>query len=103
MHLPTGKEKDSAICSEAMTSQVSICSCSNDGVVALLDCRLSHNKGVAMDVDRRHKALLKCEAKLPADTFSSPVMLGNSVVLGCRDDNLYCLEWIQDNSVKFGR
>lgn len=32
------------------------------------------------------------EYKLPGETFSSPVVVGFSVLIGCRDDFLYCLQ-----------
>jgi outer membrane protein assembly factor BamB len=30
--------------------------------------------------------------KLPGDVFSSPVMLDGRIFVGCRDNNLYCLQ-----------
>ena len=35
---------------------------------------------------------LRAEVALPAHVFSSPVLLGSMLVVGCRDDHLYCLE-----------
>jgi hypothetical protein len=32
-------------------------------------------------------------AQLPAEAFSAPVAFDGRVVLGCRDDHLYCLTW----------
>jgi hypothetical protein len=31
--------------------------------------------------------------QMPAATYSAPVAFGQCVVLGCRDDHLYCLAW----------
>lgn len=28
---------------------------------------------------------------LPGEVFSSPIAVNNSIVLGCRDNNIYCL------------
>lgn len=30
--------------------------------------------------------------KFPSETFSSPVVVGKQVIIGCRDDNVYCLD-----------
>ena len=30
--------------------------------------------------------------RLPGDVFSSPVVVGSEVVVGCRDDNVYCMQ-----------
>ena len=30
--------------------------------------------------------------QLPGEIFSSPVVIGERIVVGCRDDNVYCLE-----------
>ena len=32
-------------------------------------------------------------AQLPSETFAAPVAFGRYVVLGCRDNHLYCLQW----------
>ena len=32
-------------------------------------------------------------AQLPAESFSAPVVFDGRIVLGCRDDHLYCLTW----------
>ena len=32
-------------------------------------------------------------AQLPAESFSAPVVFDGRMVLGCRDDHLYCLTW----------
>ncbi len=44
----------------------------------------------------RHKCILPrtvAGAQLPAEAFSAPVAFDGRVVLGCRDDHLYCLTW----------
>ena len=30
--------------------------------------------------------------QLPGEIFSSPVIVGDRIVVGCRDDNVYCIE-----------
>ena len=30
--------------------------------------------------------------EMPSEVFSSPVVHGNEIFIGCRDDNVYCLE-----------
>ena len=58
-----------------------VVSCSNDGVVSVLEV------DPLMEVVK-----LRAEVALPAHVFSSPVLLGSMLVVGCRDDHLYCLE-----------
>lgn len=54
-----------------------VCACSTAGTLYLLDvntgrCLATHN--------------------LPGQVFSSPVVVGNALFIGCRDNNLYCLQ-----------
>ena len=35
--------------------------------------------------------------KLPGEIFSSPLIFGNRIVIGCRDNNVYCLKIIANN------
>ena len=58
-----------------------VVSCSNDGVVSVLEA------DPFMETVK-----LRAEVVLPAHVFSSPVLLGSMLVVGCRDDHLYCLE-----------
>ena len=30
---------------------------------------------------------------LPGEVFSSPVCIGERIIIGCRDDHVYCLDW----------
>jgi acyl-CoA synthetase len=34
-------------------------------------------------------------AQLPGEVFSSPVFVDSWVLLGCRDDHLYCLKVVE--------
>ena len=48
-------------------------------------------KGTLYELDITDGHILKTFA-LDGEVFSSPVIVGNKVVVGCRDDYLYCLE-----------
>lgn len=37
------------------------------------------------------------EYLLPHEVFSSPVAVGNTVVIGCRDNFLYCFDFLRSN------
>ena len=39
---------------------------------------------------RSGEVLASCQ--LPGEVFSSPVVVGDYLVVGCRDDYVYCLE-----------
>lgn len=54
-----------------------VCVCSSRGTLYLLDM-------VTGDV--------RASLKLPQDVFSSPVVVDNHIVVGCRDDCVYCIE-----------
>ena len=54
-----------------------LCVCVTSGQV----CILSANGGDIIG-----------QFQLPGHVFSSPVSTGNAVIVGCRDDNVYCLE-----------
>jgi hypothetical protein len=77
--------------------------CSTDGTVTLLE--LQQDRAT----EREHPATLLEDAQqtlqagsctavvrqavvLPGEVFSSPVALGGLLVLGCRDDFLYCIK-----------
>ena len=52
--------------------------CSANGAVAVL---------------RMPGASVVAGVQLPAESFSAPVAFDGRIVLGCRDDHLYCLTW----------
>ncbi len=33
-----------------------------------------------------------CSYTVPGEVFSSPVVCGNKLIIGCRDDNVYCFQ-----------
>lgn len=39
-----------------------------------------------------HSGCVICELKLPSEVFSSPICLENNVIVGCRDNYIYCIE-----------
>ena len=47
----------------------------------------------ALAVLRWPGASVAAGAQLPAESFSAPVVFDGRIVLGCRDDHLYCLTW----------
>lgn len=54
-----------------------ICACSTGGYVYVLCAGCGRVLG---------------SLKLPWDIFSSPVAIDNNIVVGCRDNNVYCIE-----------
>ena len=56
---------------------VCLCVCSTTGYIYMLDAA---NGGVLGTY------------KLSQDIFSSPVVVGDHIVVGCRDDNVYCIQ-----------
>lgn len=62
----SGYSRDMTLCVIATTT----------GSVHVFDMRLGHELGMC---------------KLPGEVFSSPVVCGRNIVIGCRDDFVYCL------------
>ncbi|KAL4561450.1 hypothetical protein LXL04_033616 [Taraxacum kok-saghyz] len=58
-----------------------ICVCTSSGSVVVL--RINLEKNVVQDF---------CRIEMEGDIFSSPVMIGGRIFVGCRDDYVYCLE-----------
>lgn len=56
-----------------------VCACTTSGLVYLLDI---HNGGVLSSI------------RLPGEVFSSPVVVDNHILVGCRDDCIYCIECV---------
>lgn len=54
-----------------------ICACTTSGQVHLLDI---------------HTGAVLGSIKLPGEVFSSPVVVDNHLLVGCRDDCVYCIE-----------
>ena len=54
-----------------------VCVCSSRGILYLLDMVTGN---------------VRASLKLPQDVFSSPVVVDNHIVVGCRDDCVYCIE-----------
>ena len=53
-----------------------VCVCSSAGFVYLINFKTGH---------------LLCSYHLPGEVFSSPVVFGNSIIVGCRNDYVYCV------------
>ena len=54
-----------------------LCVCSTAGVLYVVDAR---------------KGSILTMLRLPGDLFSSPVSVDNCIILGCRDNNIYCVK-----------
>lgn len=56
-----------------------ICVCTTSGALYLLDI---------------HTGIKQATLKLPGQIFSSPVVVDGHILVGCRDDNIYCVEYL---------
>jgi acyl-CoA synthetase len=56
--------------------------------------RIKSTPQVKDDEASENSALVQgfAEMDLPGEIFSSPVMIGGRIFVGCRDDYLHCLE-----------
>ncbi|CAI0395229.1 unnamed protein product [Linum tenue] len=64
-----------------------ICVCSSSGTIHLLQVKMD-------DVEKPQKGSRVHEfarLELPGDIFSSPVMIGGRIFVGCRDDYVHCI------------
>ncbi|GAB4844214.1 hypothetical protein Ancab_037580 [Ancistrocladus abbreviatus] len=66
-----------------------VCICSSSGKVILL--RISSATAARAQHPGKHVVEKFAELDLPGDIFSSPVMIGGRVFVGCRDDYLHCI------------
>ena len=76
VHLPVPCAPDGVIVPAPAHARLALCSAS--GAVAVL---------------RVPGASVVAGAQLPAESFSAPIAFDGRIVLGCRDDHLYCLTW----------
>ena len=80
--------------------------CRNDGLVGVLRLPTSNAGGAGFDTRSQNNesahhseghgvGIIDVEAvvQMHAQTFSAPVAFGHFIVMGCRDDHLYCLHW----------
>ncbi|XVE62376.1 hypothetical protein DITRI_Ditri06bG0113500 [Diplodiscus trichospermus] len=65
-----------------------VCVCSSTGSVILLRINLDEGKG---NHQRKHRVQEFARLKLEGDVFSSPLMIGGRIFVGCRDDYLHCI------------
>ena len=82
--LPVGKAEEgttSNICSTLSLSYV--CASSSSGCVYLLDFWTGSECG---------------SLQLPWEVFSSPAVVDNLILVGCRDNNVYCIECFVDDN-----
>lgn len=64
-----------------LKNKVVICVATNNGFLYLIDLKSNH---------------FLCEFQLPNECFSSPCLNLNKIYLGCRDNNLYCIDVLVD-------
>ncbi|XP_028791176.1 putative acyl-activating enzyme 19, partial [Neltuma alba] len=65
-----------------------ICICSSSGGVHILRVNLEEDE----DTDQPRTSAEECaRLNLEGDIFSSPVMIGGRIFVGCRDDYLHCI------------
>lgn len=84
----------------SMGGQVVVCS--TDGTVTLLELQrdqIIEQPATLLDDEEQQTlqagsctAVVRQSVVLPGEVFSSPVVLGGLLVLGCRDDFLYCIK-----------
>ncbi|XP_033631782.1 beta-alanine-activating enzyme-like isoform X2 [Asterias rubens] len=63
----------------------------SNGCMASLFVAVCSTEGSVMIFDLRSGEVL-ASCQLPGEVFSSPVVVGDYLVVGCRDDYVYCLE-----------
>ncbi|XP_055817686.1 putative acyl-activating enzyme 19 isoform X2 [Solanum dulcamara] len=74
-------------CIDSSLSQRLVCVCSSSGSVHVLQV------GLNFDVENQPCDMVREFARfeLGGDIFSSPVMIGGEIFVGCRDDNVHCI------------
>ncbi|XP_021283287.1 putative acyl-activating enzyme 19 isoform X2 [Herrania umbratica] len=65
-----------------------VCVCTSSGSILLLRISLDEGKG---SYKRKYTVQEFVRLKLEGDLFSSPVMMGGRIFVGCRDDYLHCI------------
>ena len=65
-----------------------VCVCTSSGSMVLVRINSDEGKG---DDQRIYSAQEFARLKLEGDVFSSPVMIGGRIFVGCRDDYLHCI------------
>ncbi|XP_037492496.1 putative acyl-activating enzyme 19 isoform X3 [Jatropha curcas] len=73
----------------SLVSDRLICVCASSGTIHLLRINLD----IAGKVNQPSKNVVHeiAKLKLPGDIFSSPVMIGGRIFVGCRDDYVHCI------------
>lgn len=65
-----------------------VCVCSSSGSIVLIRVNLDVTKAASpINLDVEEFARLE----LAGDVFSSPVMIGGRIFVGCRDDYVHCI------------
>ncbi|KAL4342473.1 hypothetical protein GQ457_08G013940 [Hibiscus cannabinus] len=65
-----------------------VCVCTSSGGIILL--RINSEEGIG-NHERKYVVQEFARLKLEGDVFSSPVMIGGRIFVGCRDDYLHCI------------
>nr|XP_048331209.1 putative acyl-activating enzyme 19 isoform X4 [Ziziphus jujuba var. spinosa] len=66
-----------------LSSQRLLCVCSGSGSIRLL--------GVGVELNNNDNVVELARIDLQGDIFSSPVMIGGRIFVGCRDDHVHCI------------
>ena len=74
---PNWSPTECDVTSAASSTLPCVCACSTSGHVYLLDAQKGDILG---------------SMRLPGEVFSSPAVVENLILVGCRDDNVYCIE-----------
>jgi hypothetical protein len=93
-------------CQIEVQQQEQVVVCSSDGALDLLHVRAAAvlaapeeqadcDDGAAGAVDVPQAVTTLAETVLPGELFSSPVYVDQWLLLGCRDDHLYCLKVVK--------
>ncbi|KAH1256220.1 putative acyl-activating enzyme 19 [Glycine max] len=65
-----------------------VCICSSSGGIHLLRVNMNHSE----DANQQRRDVQEfAKLNLPGDVFSSPLMIGGRIFVGCRDDYLHCI------------
>ena len=73
----TGSSPSDSSSTSYTQNKVLVIACSTNGKIVLLDLK---------------EGALLASHQLPGEVFSSPIEEGNHIVVGCRDDFIYCLD-----------
>ena len=77
-----------------------VCVCTSSGSISVLRINLDAAGG-ASQLPENDMVQEIARLELGGDIFSSPVMIGGKIFVGCRDDYVYCLEFEADREANW--